>query len=65
MVSNLRSKFIKTGHKSINCYNSSLALRKFAHLEAEEDAMEAKAVAEFFGTTLEEQLEFQRGGAPG
>ena len=65
MVSNLRSKFIKTGHKSIDCYNSSLALRKFAHLVAEEDAMEAKAVAEFFGTTLEEQLEFQRGDAPG
>jgi len=65
MVSNLRSKFIKTGHKSIDCYNSSLALRKFAHLEAEEDATEAKAVAEFFGTTLEAQLEFQRGEAPG
>ena len=44
IVSNLRSKFIKTGHKSIDCYNSSLALRKFAHLEAEEDATEAKAV---------------------
>jgi len=44
MVSNLRCKFIKTGHKSIDCYNSSLALRKFAHLEAEEDATEAKAV---------------------
>ena len=65
IVSNLRSKFIKTGHTSIDCYNSSLALRKFAHLVAEEDAMEAKAVAEFFGTTLEEQLEFQRGDAPG
>ena len=65
MVSNLRSKFIKTGHKSIDGYNSSLALRKFAHLDAEEDATEAKAVADFFGTPLEEQLEFQRGDAPG
>ena len=33
MVSNLRSKFIKTGHQSIDCYMSSLALRKFMHLE--------------------------------
>jgi len=65
LVSNLRSKFIKTGHQSIDCYNYSLALRKFAHLMAEEDATEAKAVAEFFGTTLEEQLEFQWGEAPG
>jgi len=76
MVSNLRSKFMKTGHQSIDCYMSSLALRKFMHLEeakeanekakeASEEAKEAKAVAEFFGTTLEKQIEVQRGDAPG
>ena len=44
MVSNLRSKFIKTGHTSIDCYNSLLALRKFAHLDAEEDRSEERRV---------------------
>jgi hypothetical protein len=81
MVSNLRSKFIKNDdhHQRIDRYMSSLALRKFTHLEAKEETMEedkeeakedekaseAKAVAEFFCLPLAKQLEAQRLDAPG
>jgi integrase len=42
MVSNLRSKFIntETANQSIDCHMSSLALRKFMHPEAKEEAKE-------------------------
>jgi hypothetical protein len=74
MVSNLRSKFIKNDHQRIDRYMSSLALRKFTHLEATEEGTEeaknakaivAKAVAEFFCIPLAKQLEAQRLDAPG
>ena len=57
VVSNLRSQFMKTGHNSIDCYMSSLALRKFMGVE--------EAVADFFGATLDKQVDAQRGDTPG